>query len=494
MDIDQDFARAFPELSVPHAALKPPQPAIARLNDELAADLGLGPEHLRSTDGIRFLTGQGPLEESDSFGPVAQAYSGHQFGQFSPLLGDGRALLLGSVPAAGRAPATAQHPSALCPARLDIHLKGSGPTPFSRGGDGRGPLGPMLREYVIGEALHHLGIPTSRALAVLRTGETVMRERPQPGGLLVRTAASHLRVGTMQLAAQSQDDGLLRRLSEWAIDAHHPSAPDRAEERGTSLHLELLRSVAIAQADLIAQWMSVGFIHGVMNTDNMTLSGQSIDFGPCAFLDDYRAGAVFSSIDHQGRYAYGNQPAIGQWNLARLGECLLPLIDEDPNAAVEAATGVLGEYADRFQQQRTRLFAAKLGLRLPGEADGDLLEPVAEFVDQTLRQMEEQGEDFTVFFRRFHRTDSQRREELQQFADRSGLDVDGSLADQVNPVVIARNGHLQRALNAAETGDQLQLEDLLRALASPFESLPGLEHLSTPGAEDGAGFRTFCGT
>ena len=312
LQFENSFARDLAGLSVPWRAAPAPAPELIALNEGLADELGVDLATLRSPDGVAVLVGDAEVEGAS---PVAQAYAGHQFGFLSPLLGDGHALLLGEVlDTRGR--------------RRDVHLKGSGRTPFARGGDGKAVLAPMLREFLIGEALHALGIPTTRALAVVATGEEVMREGLQPGAVLVRVAASHLRVGTFQYAAMSDDPTLLRRLADYAIARHYP---DAAQTKNP--YLALLDGIVDAQASLVARWMLVGFIHGVMNTDNMTISGESIDFGPCAFMDAFDPSTVFSSIDDAGRYAYGNQPQIALWNLARLAETMLPLLDVDVESA-----------------------------------------------------------------------------------------------------------------------------------------------------------------
>jgi uncharacterized protein YdiU (UPF0061 family) len=306
---DNSFVRDLDGLYEAWLASRASAPRLLALNEELAAELGADPQALRAPDGVAVLAGNAVPEGAS---PVAQAYSGHQFGGFSPRLGDGRALLLGEVlDAHGR--------------RRDLHLKGSGRTPFARGGDGKAAVGPMLREYVIGEAMHALGIPTTRALAVVATGQPVVRERMLPGAVLTRVAASHIRVGTFQYAAAHQDPTLVRRLADHAIARHHPQALEAEQP-----YLAFLEAVVEAQAALVARWMLVGFIHGVMNTDNMAISGETIDYGPCAFMDAFDPATVFSSIDHGGRYAYGNQPQVAQWNLARLAETLLPLLDETP--------------------------------------------------------------------------------------------------------------------------------------------------------------------
>src|SRR3954447_8741774 len=332
---ENTYARDLPELSIPWQAAPVPAPALLALNAGLARELGVDPDALRTPDGLGLLVG---TVLPDDVQPVAEAYSGHQFGSFSPRLGDGRALLLGEViDRDGH--------------RRDLHLKGSGRTPFARGGDGKAAVGPMLREYIVSEAMHALGIPTTRALAVVATGEDVRCETMLPGAVLARVAASHLRVGTFEYAARN---GGLQKLADYAIARHYPGAS----------YLEFYDQVVEAQARLIARWMHVGFIHGVMNTDNMAISGETIDYGPCAFMDAYDPQTWFSSIDHGGRYAYGNQPAIGAWNLAPLGETLLPLIDND----VERATAVLSTFDERFKAAWLDGMRAKLGLRADGEA------------------------------------------------------------------------------------------------------------------------------
>ena len=340
-DLDDRFARELPELAVRWQAEAAPEPRLLVLNEPLATQLGIEPSWLRGQDGLRFLIGNLVPEGAV---PVAQAYAGHQFGGYVPRLGDGRALLLGEL-------ATADG------GLRDLHLKGSGATPFARGGDGLAAVGPMLREYIISEAMHALGIPTTRSLAVVATGRTVQRETPLPGAVLARVASSHLRVGTFQYVAAGGDVDLLRRLADYAIARHYPDAAD-ADNR----YLALFAAVGSAQAELIARWMLVGFVHGVMNTDNMTIAGETIDYGPCAFMEAYDPEAVFSSIDSWGRYAYGNQPSIAGWNLARFAETLLPLIADDQDHAVELAQESLAGFGVRLQSALASGMRAKLGL------------------------------------------------------------------------------------------------------------------------------------
>ena len=468
---DDSYAREVPGLSVPWAAAPVPAPELLVLNEELAMELGADPAALREPPGVSLLVGQAP----GGVATVAQAYAGHQFGVYLPRLGDGRALLLGEViDTHGR--------------RRDLHLKGSGRTPFARGGDGKAAVGPMLREYLIGEAMHGLGIPTTRALAVVATGERVFRERPLPGAVLTRVAASHLRVGTFQYAAASGDRDLLRALADYAIARHYPEAAGAPNR-----YLDLFRRVAGAQASLVARWMLAGFVHGVMNTDNTTISGETIDYGPCAFIDAYDPATVFSSIDHRGRYAYGNQPAILQWNLARLAEALLPLIDESSEAAVEAATEVLNGFADAYERHWDEGMAAKLGLAAPDR----------ELVNDLLELMRAQKVDFTRFFRALSAGTARamftepepfdawaaRRAALLA-ADRAAV---AAAMDRVNPVYIPRNHRVEEALAQAADGEMGPFHRLLDVVSRPFEERPGLEDYAGP-APAGAPYVTYCGT
>jgi uncharacterized protein YdiU (UPF0061 family) len=479
---DNSFARELPGLAQLWQASPAPAPALLALNDELAAELGLDPELLRTPGGVDVLVGNVVPEGAT---PVAQAYSGHQFGGFSPVLGDGRALLVGEViDVHGR--------------RRDLHLKGSGRTPFARGGDGRAAVGPMLREYVIGEAMHALGIPTTRALAVVATGEGVARETVLPGAVLARVAASHLRVGTFQFAAAHRGPDVVQRLADHAIARHHPEAGEADQP-----YLALLEAVVEAQASLVARWMLVGFVHGVMNTDNTTISGETIDYGPCAFMEAFDPATVFSSIDHGGRYAYGNQPGIMQWNLARLAETLLPLLDDDAPRAIDAALPVLASFADRYHGHWRRGMRAKLALS-EGADDG--------LVDDLLVLMQEQRVDFTSCFRalstlrRGHAAPAR-----TLFAERSAFDAwcerwraapagaagdEASLADamdRVNPVYIPRNQIVEDALTAATAGDLEPFHRLVDVVSHPFDERPGLEAYAEP-APPGSCHRTFCGT
>lgn len=503
--LHQTYADAVGDLSVPWQADGAPRAELTWLNEDLALELGYDPEWLRTPAGLALLTGRLDAEgrplAADDPAPTtpfttAQVYAGHQFGQPNPQLGDGRAVLLGDLID------TRGH-------RRDLHLKGAGRTPFARAGDGKAPLGPMLREAVIGESLHALGIPTTRALAVVSTGELVRPRRgitPEPGAMLTRVAASHLRVGTFEYAAWHLGPEVLRALADHAIERHHPDA--RGAE---SPHLDLLRRVSQAQAQLVAQWMLVGFVHGVMNTDNMTISGQGIDYGPCAFLDDHRSRAVFSSIDHQGRYAYGNQPGIALWNLSRFAETLLPLIaPEHPEAGIEAATEVLQGYEPAYLEAWTRGMGVKLGIPLTtgagGAAQGDeRLSAVRTLGEDLLALLESHRIDHTRFFRALtegtagalftdpaaYETWHRRRDELRG----SGSAAHEAVAamECANPVHIPRNIHLENALRSAHLGDLSGVETILEAVTHPYEARSELQHLEGPG-EGGENFLTYCGT
>ncbi|HYO85788.1 MAG TPA: YdiU family protein [Dermatophilaceae bacterium] len=474
---EDSYARAVPKLSLPWQAAPVPSPRLVVLNEDLAAQMGLDPDRLRESDGLALLTGRLPWSgASGSTGTFAHAYAGHQFGSWVPRLGDGRALLLGEVvDAQGR--------------RRDLHLKGSGRTPFARGGDGLAVLGPMLREYIVGEAMHGLGIRTTRALAVVATGQDVLRGDAQPGAVLCRVAASHLRVGTFQYAAATGDPSVLTALADYALARHYPQAAEADRP-----YLSFFESVVAAQADLVARWMLVGFVHGVMNTDNMAISGETIDFGPCAFMDRYDPGTVFSSIDRQGRYAYGNQAAAAQWNLARLAEALLPLLDADQDAAVAAATKVLGSFATRYETALTAGMAAKLGLPVPDNA----------MSVEILDLLRSDGVDFTGFFRALSAGTAR-----SLFADpgpydawaarrqaRLGSDPEGVAAamDRRNPVYVPRNHCVERVLARAAHGDLAPLERLIEAVRRPFEARPGLEDLAGPGPAQDPPYVTYCGT
>ena len=466
-------------LYAPWAAASAPAPELLVLNDGLAAELGADPDALRRRDGIALLLGTGV---PDGMATVAQGYGGHQFGSWSPRLGDGRALLLGEVlDVYGR--------------RRDVHLKGSGRTPFARGGDGRATVGPMLREHLVSEAMHALGIPTTRALAVVATGEPVRRETVLPGAVLARVAASHLRVGTFQyVAATLRDPDLLRRLTVHAIARHHPAAA-AADVPAVAL----LDAVAAAQADLVARWMLVGFVHGVMNTDNMTVSGESIDYGPCAFIDAYDPQTVFSSIDHGGRYAFGAQPQIARWNLARLAEALLPLVDHgDQHAAADALMAVLEAFPDRFLAAWRDGMHAKLGLPAGPAQDESI-------VDDLLTLLREDEVDWTSAFRALGRVARGDADALCAVVRTPGrfagwlerwiaLGPDPDVMDRVNPLYIPRNHLVEDALTQATVGDLAPYHRLLDAVTRPFQELFGFDAYAAPAPPGFGDHVTYCGT
>ena len=473
---DDSYARLPGAFSVPATPAKVPEPRISILNHRLAGDLGLDLAAMAPEDAAALFAGQTRPQGSRT---IAQAYAGHQYGYFT-MLGDGRAILLGEH----RTP----------DGRLvDVQFKGSGRTRFSRGGDGKAALGPMLREYVVSEAMAALGIPTTRSLAVVTTGEAVFRETPRRGAILTRVASSHLRVGTFEYAAALDDDAVLRTLADYAIGRHDPELAEAPRR-----YLEFLRAVADRQASLIARWQHVGFVHGVMNTDNMAISGETIDYGPCAFMNRYDPATVFSSIDLRGRYAYGNQPRIAQWNLARLADALLPLIDADRETAIEAATEVLDGFPSRFEEYWLAGMRRKLGLRTDEAGDAGL-------VQSLLDRMKEAGADYTNTFRDLSdgtaavETDAGLQAWSARWLER--LSREGTSIEEarermrsVNPVVIPRNHRLEEALSAAEDRDDLTpLQSLLGALGSPYEARDDVAWLREPPADE-CGYRTFCGT
>jgi len=466
-----------------HARVQPTavrDPNFIVFNAALATALGLDAQALDSPHGAAIFAGN---SLPDGAQPLAQAYAGHQFGHFTAL-GDGRAILLGEqiTPDAGR---------------VDVQLKGAGPTPYSRRGDGRAALGPMLREFVISEAMHALGIPTSRSLAVVATGEPVYRERPLPGAVLTRIAASHLRVGTFEWAAAHRDESALRALADYTIRRHYPEAAD-ADAR----YVALFEAVVERQAALIAQWQLVGFVHGVMNTDNMSLAGETIDYGPCAFMDSYDPATVFSSIDAQGRYGYGNQPAIAQWNLARLAEAMLPLFDADHARAVTLANTAIARFEARFHHHWVAGMRAKLGLFAEDSGDvalvGALLtwmhETQADFTD-TFRQLSVPGEADTTARAdpAFHAWRQQWQERLVR-QTQTAAEVT-ALMQRSNPAVTPRNHLVEEALTAAtERSDLGPLQRLIDALATPYDYAHPRPEFSRPAAPDDRPYRTFCGT
>ena len=489
---DNSYARLPENLFARLAATPVRAPALVRLNRPLAEELGLDPEALASDEGVAALAGN---RVPDGAEPLAQAYAGHQFGGFSPQLGDGRALLLGEV--------VDRHGR-----RRDLQLKGSGPTPFSRVGDGRAALGPVLREYAVSEAMAALGIPTTRSLAAVTTGEPVARETFLPGAVLTRVAASHVRVGTFQYLAARRDLDGLRALADHVLARHYPnSAGSDAPYRA------LLAGVVARQADLVARWLLVGFVHGVMNTDNTTVSGETIDYGPCAFLDAYDPAGVFSSIDVQGRYAYGHQPRIMLWNLTRLAETLVPLLAQetgnDEKAAVAVAEEVLSGFAPAFEAAYGAGMRRKLGL-LTEQADDMAL------ASRLLATMHQGTADFTLTFRRLADAAADPAADgpvRDLFIDPTAYDawaVDWRrrLADEpgdpaarratmraANPWVIPRNHRIEAAIRAAVDGQDFSpFHTLVDVLASPYAEVPGREAYADPPALDERVLQTFCGT
>jgi serine/tyrosine/threonine adenylyltransferase len=462
-------------------------PRLIKLNRPLAIQLGLDPDRLATPEGAEILAGKRLPDGAD---PIAMAYAGHQFGHFVPQLGDGRAILLGEVIDADGV-------------RRDIQLKGSGPTPFSRRGDGRAALGPVLREYIVSEAMAVLGIPTTRSLAAVVTGENVMRETLLPGAVLTRVASSHIRVGTFQYFAARSDTEGVRRLADHVIARHYPQAADANRP-----YHALLEGVIARQAELVARWLLVGFIHGVMNTDNTSISGETIDYGPCAFLDQYDPATVFSSIDEQGRYAYANQPRIALWNLTRLAECLLPLFSDEQDKAIAEAQSALGEFAEKFDTAYQTGLRSKLGLFTARDDDPALAQDL-------LDAMARNQADFTLTFRRLSdaldpSNDSNVR---QLFADPAAYDEWAvrwrqRLGDEpqaaaerrsamrsVNPAFIPRNHRIEAVIEAAVNRDDFTpFEELLTVLSKPYEDQPAFALYAEPPEPDQRVLQTFCGT
>tara|TARA_R110002096_G_scaffold199271_17_gene383128 strand:- start:698 stop:2161 length:1464 start_codon:yes stop_codon:yes gene_type:complete len=482
---DNSFARLPPGFFAHVSPTSVKSPSLIRLNCDLAVGLGLDLDQLDSDDGLAILSGNAEAEGSE---PLAMAYSGHQFGGFSPQLGDGRAILLGEVVGNDGI-------------RRDIQLKGAGPTPFSRRGDGRSALGPVLREYILSEAMAALGVPTTRALAAVATGEQVYRTGMEPGGVFTRVAQSHLRIGTFQWFAARQDDENLAILADYAIDRHYPEC----REAGNP-YRALLDRVIEKQADLIAHWMQFGFIHGVMNTDNMTISGETIDYGPCAFLDHYDPAKTFSSIDQHGRYAFGNQPTIAHWNLTRLAEALLPLLNDDPEKAIGEAETALDRFPDLHRSALERRFAMKIGLDRKNAEDWKL-------VEELLAAMKAGEADFTLVFRHLsavafeHRNDEvitglfREPAEIAQWLVRwrerlATDDRDEALGrmKQANPVIIARNHRVEEAIRAGYEDDFEPFHRLNNALQRPFEEDAEFQEYETPPRPEEVVQATFCGT
>lgn len=478
---ENSYARLPDRLFVRLEPSEPLAPRLIRLNLALADRLGIDAAALGSEAGVAMLAGAATPNGAE---PLAMAYAGHQFGNWVPQLGDGRAMLLGEIVAPDGA-------------RFDLHLKGSGRTPFSRGGDGKAVLGAVLREYIVSEAMAALGIPTTRALSVVTTGEIVMRENPEPGAVLARIAASHIRVGTFQYLYARKDTEGLQALLDHVIMRHYPDAA-KAEIPA----LAVLDQVMARQAELVAAWMSVGFIHGVMNTDNMAISGETIDYGPCAFMDNYDSLSVFSSIDHQGRYAFVNQPRIAHWNLAQFAQALLPLIAADEETAVKLAQTRLDGFEKLFVAAYNRRFCAKIGMNTD--------EVAAETVAALLALMEQDEVDFTLAFRRL--TSGLEADDFASltamFKDTAALagwlgqwrsalgDTDLALAlmKAANPVYIARNHRVEQAINAAYQGDFSVFETLLTVLEKPHTPRDEFAAFETPPLPDERVRATFCGT
>ena len=473
------FARVAP---TPVAA-----PRLIKLNRPLALHLGLDPDLLSTPEGAEILAGKRVPDGAD---PIAMAYAGHQFGHFVPQLGDGRAILLGEVIDQDGV-------------RRDIQLKGSGPTPFSRRGDGRAALGPVLREYVVSEAMFALGIPTTRSLAAVITGENVLRETVLPGAVLTRVAASHIRVGTFQFFAARGDTDGVRALADHVIARHYPDAT-----KADRPYHALLEGVVGRQADLVARWLLIGFIHGVMNTDNCSISGETIDYGPCAFMDEYNPATVFSSIDEQGRYAYANQPRIALWNLTRLAECLLPLFSDDKDKAVEQAQAILGNFSEKFTAAFGAGLSKKIGLFTVRDGDDAL-------VQDLLDAMAKNEADFTLTFRRLSDAAGDVNDDSvrAQFTDpaafdewavgwrqRTACEPQSTTERQaamraVNPAFIPRNHRVEAVIQAAMNHDDYApFEELLSVLSKPYQDQPKFAAYADPPMPDQRVLRTFCGT
>jgi len=491
MTVHFPFQNTYAELPANFFARVQPTPVSAprliKLNRPLAIQLGLDPDLLESPDGAEILSGKTLPAGAD---PIAMAYAGHQFGQFVPQLGDGRAILLGEVIDRDGV-------------RRDIQLKGSGPTPFSRRGDGRAALGPVLREYIVSEAMFALGIPTTRSLAATITGESVMREAILPGAVLTRVAASHIRVGTFQYFAARGDVDAVRRLADHVIARHYPDLA--ATERP---YHALLEAVIGRQADLVARWLRIGFIHGVMNTDNTSISGETIDYGPCAFMDHYDPAQVFSSIDEMGRYAYANQPRIALWNLTRLAECLLPLFSDDQDKAIEQAQDILGVFVEKFTTAYQAGLRRKVGLFTSRDGDEAL-------VQDLLDAMAKEKADFTLTFRRLSEAASDPAADAAVrtlFAEPSAYDEWATRWRQrasdepqtpaerrammraVNPAFIPRNHRVEAVIQAAMADNYAPFEELIAVLAKPYEDQPEFSAYADPPEPDQRVLQTFCGT
>ena len=466
---------------------KVPNPKFIIFNDKLAKDLNLSSSSLQSKEGLEILAGN---TKAKNGAYIAQAYGGHQFGHFS-ILGDGRALLIGehNVPNPIDITLINSH-------KFDIQLKGSGKTPYSRRGDGKAVLGPMLREYIISEAMYNLGIPTTRSLAVVKTGEKVYRETVKQGAILTRIATSHIRFGTFQYVASMLGKEALIQLADYTIDRHYPYIKDNENK-----YLSLLEEVAKVHASLVAKWMSVGFIHGVMNTDNMTISGETIDYGPCAFMDTYNPDTVFSSIDTYGRYAYKNQYNMAAWNLCRFAESLIPLIDEDSKTAIDLAQGIIHKFSSLYSQNYLREFKNKLGIFNSEENDKELIQELLDlmnkykedftntFVSLTYKVNMDKGMFISQEFSNWY-------EKYQQRLSRQSNSIEEvyNLMKNSNPVIIPRNHKVEEALSSAENGDLSFMSNLLSALKNPYERSENLKQYQEGQNPSCSPYRTYCGT
>ena len=485
-DFDNSFARTLDGFFKYCNAEPAVAPQLLQFNRALAEELGLDPVAFDSEAGLEIFCGNVIPRGSE---PIAQAYAGHQFGGFSPQLGDGRALLLGEV-------------IDIRQQRRDIQLKGSGRTPFSRGGDGKAAIGPVLREYLVGEGMHALGIPTTRALAAVATGNNVYRETLLAGAVLTRVAASHIRVGTFEYGAVRGDEDKVRKLADYSIKRHYPDIAN-----ADNSYLAFFAAVADAQAALVARWMCIGFIHGVMNTDNMTISGETIDYGPCAFMDRYSPGTKFSSIDHHGRYAYANQPQILIWNLTRLAETLIPFVDPDQKRSIEMLTDVIESILPLYESYWLSGMRSKIGLSTEDPADIQL-------VNDLLKVMAEGQADFTLVFRRLSRVlcgeseavrllfkdpgvfDAWEQRWRKRLEQEEGVEeAIAEMMDRVNPIYIPRNHKVEEALSAATVyQDMTPFSELLSVLNHPFDEIEGKEAYAEPAPETDIPYRTFCGT
>lgn len=474
------------EFYIPVGPTPVSNPQLFLWNDAMAEELQM-PEETRSDEALlaHLFVGNQLLPGSE---PIALAYAGHQFGQFNPRLGDGRAHLLGDV-------------TGMSGEALDVQLKGSGPTPFSRGGDGRCALGPAVREFIMSEAMWALGVPTTRCLAVVTTGEPVYREEVLPGAVVTRIAKSHLRVGSFQFFAAQGNTDAVKKLCEFAISRHYPQLVGLPEDEK---YLALLNAIMDKQIALVSEWMRVGFIHGVMNTDNTAISGETIDFGPCAMMSQYNPHTVFSSIDAQGRYRFGHQPSIAQWNLVRLAECLLPLFDEDESKAVEKASGVMNQFNDRFKQAYMDMLAAKLGITQFNESED---EPLLALLLETLKS---NAMDYTQTFDLLTKSfaspaiASEMKTELgnwyvswQERLDKQqeSSETIAKRMRQSNPVVIPRNHHIEAVLEECiESGSPQAAHEILAVLRKPYEETDLTRRFQDPPADGDRAYQTFCGT